>query len=115
MTPRGASLAARELPLLVELNALKRIRVAGKHGSLAAQLFRRAWAAVVAGEPVARVALRETAHAVVATRLAGIDAGVLAAAGLAADARAALLQRAFDASAAALHPDLAHQLRAPRP
>ena len=102
---------ARLLPLFRELNNLKRIRVAGKHGSWAERMFKRAWNRVVAGVPPAEVATSEAAGAVVATLLAGIDAGVLAEGGVDAPARLDVLQRAFDAAAAPLDPAFSARLR----
>ena len=96
--PRLAALAG----LLGELSDLKRVRVAGREGSLAERLFARAWAAIAAGEDAGEVALRETARAVAATRLAGVDADVLAEGGLDDAAIATLLGRAVDEAAAGL-------------
>ena len=100
------------LPLFRQLNDLKRIRVAGAFGSVAERLFRRSWSRLIAGEELQIVALGETAGAVVAAKLAGIDAAVLADGGLNTDQRLEVLQRAFDASAAALPAEFAAQLRA---
>ncbi len=102
----------RLLPLFRELNGLKRVRVAGKNGSWAERLFVRAWTRLIAGEEVGRVACEETASAVVATSLAGIDAEVLAAGGIPKSARLEILQRAFDAASHPLSPALADILRA---
>lgn len=100
--PRPDVLAtvARLLPLLRELNNLKRIRVAGKPGSWAERFFVRVWGRLVNGEGVQQVALEETAHAVVATLLAGVDCGVLAAGGLPVEVQLGIVRRAFDAAAA---------------
>jgi 5'-deoxynucleotidase YfbR-like HD superfamily hydrolase len=99
--------------LLGELSDLKRVRVAGRSGSLAEQAFRRAWGALVAGEPLADVAARETGRALAATRLAGIDAGVLRGCGV---DPAPVLRRAVEdpalAAAALTDPPAA---RGPRP
>lgn len=100
------------LPLFRELNDLKRIRSAGVVGSFAQRLFGRSWSRLVAGESLRRVALSETARAVVAAKLAGIDAAVLAQGGLNADEQLQILQRAFDASADILPPEFAAELRA---
>ena len=100
------------LPLFRELNDLKRLRVAALDGSIAQRLFRRSWVRLVAGEPLEIVALSETANAVVAAKLAGIDAQVLSDGGLETDARLQILQRSFDASAQVLPADFAQQLRA---
>ena len=102
----------RLLPLFRELNGLKRVRVAGKDGSWAERLFVRAWARLIAAEDVARVAREETASAVVATLLAGIDAQVLADGGLPAEARREILHRAFDTACHPLSPASAESLRA---
>lgn len=100
------------LPLFRELNDLKRIRVASRPGSIAERLFRRAWVRLVRGEPLETVALNETAHAVASARLAGIDARVLADAGLPPETRSEILRRGFDAVAGPLDPALADRLRA---
>jgi hypothetical protein len=94
------------LPLFRELNDLKRIRVAGKTGSLAERLFLNSWVRLVAGEALAEVARSEAASAVAAARLAGIDAGVLAAGGFSAEERLAVLQSGLDAAAGPLDPEL---------
>ncbi len=87
------------LPLLRELNDLKRGRVAGTDGSLSAQSFARTWAALVAGEAPAAVARRETARALVAVRLPGYDEALLTGLGMTeAAARAALTQALRDAA-----------------
>ncbi len=91
------SAAAALLPLLLELNDLKRIRVADRDGSLATRVFRRAWHRIVRGDDLTRVALNETAHAVAAARLAGIDARVLQDGGFAQAQAQTVLERSFDA------------------
>lgn len=108
----GADSLALLLPLCRELNGLKRIRVAGKKGSLAERLFLRVWGRLVAGEEPGRIAYEESAAAVAATLLAGIDADVLAAGQVPGEARREILQRAFDAAARPLGPALAAVLRA---
>ena len=100
------------LPLFRELNGLKRIRVAGKTGSWAERLFVRAWARLIAEEDPGQVAREETASAVVATLLAGIDAEVLADGEIPAEARLEILQRAFDTACHPLPPASAGSLRA---
>ncbi len=69
-------------PILGEINDLKRVRVAGRAGSLADQGFARSWGALIAGQSPERVARRELAFAVAAARLGGIDAAALLDAGL---------------------------------
>jgi 5'-deoxynucleotidase YfbR-like HD superfamily hydrolase len=88
--------------LLAEMGDLKRVRVAGRVGSLAEQSFRRAWAALAAGSPIEVVAQAEAAAAVAATRLGGIDAGVLQAGGLTGEDTIAVLERGIDAVAGPL-------------
>ena len=83
-------------PLFARLTDLKRIRTPD-HGreSLATVGFRRAWAALVAGDDPRQVALRETALALAATELGGIDANVLESAGLTAAEALAVARRAL--------------------
>ena len=100
------------LPLFRELNGLKRIRVAGKDGSWAERLFCRAWTRLIVGEDVGQIAREETASAVVATLLAGIDAEVLAAGEIPPNARLEILRRAFDTACQSLPPALTGSLRA---
>ncbi len=99
-------------PLLAEIGDAKRIRVAAGPGSLAEQAFTRAWARLVDGQDVADVAYSETAAAVARARLAGIDAGVLTAAGLSDDEALAVLRRGFDEVAGPLDTGLRDRLRA---
>ena len=68
--------------LFGELGDLKRIRSAGREGSIASRLFRRAWSDLAGGGDPRSVAITVTAAAVAAARLGDIDRGVLAAAGL---------------------------------
>ena len=102
---------ARLVPLFRELNDLKRIRVAGRTGSLAQRAFLRAWVRLIDGEDLTTVALNETAQALAAARLAGVDAAVLAAGGVDAEARLAVLRRGLDSVAGPLEPGLVERLR----
>ncbi len=109
---KGVSGVAALLPLLRQLNDLKRIRVAGKEGSIAERLFLRAWGALLNGIPLRNVMLGETARAVAAARLAGIDAEVLKSGGIYPEGkRAAVLQNAFDSVGSAIEPNFANELR----
>lgn len=108
------SLAALR-PLLQEVGDAKRVRVAGRTGSLSEQAFSRAWARLVEGEEPSDVALSETAAAVARARLAGIDAGVLTAAGLSPDEALDVVRAGFDEVAGPLDDDLAAGLRAALP
>ena len=68
------------LPLLRELNDLKRVRSAGRGGSVATRLFRQSWRGVLDGST--DLALTMTARTLSAARLGDLDATVLRAAGL---------------------------------
>ena len=97
--------------LLRQVRDLKRVRDARGPRSLAERAFGRAWARLAAGERVEAVALSETAAAVAAVRLAGIDADVMTAHGLSADEAAGVLRRAFDDVAGPLDGGLRQRLR----
>ena len=100
------------LPLFRELNDLKRLRVADRDGSIAERLFRRAWACLIADEDLESLALTETARAMVAAKLAGVDAEVLADGGLDKKQRLEVLGRAFEAAAHDLPAEFAARLEA---
>ncbi len=97
--------------ILAELGELKRVRAAGRPGSVACEGFRRAWAALLAGDAAEAVAAREAACALASARLGAIDRAVLRACGLDEDAAAGVLERAFDAVAAPLPDALRDALR----
>lgn len=101
---------AAVLPLLRELNDLKRVRVAGREGSLAEQLFGRAWGALVAGEAPATVALREAARALIGVRLPGYDVALLGTLGLAETAATQVLHQALHDAGQPLDANLVTQL-----
>ncbi|GEO37336.1 hypothetical protein SAE02_14840 [Skermanella aerolata] len=105
------SVDAALIPLLREINDLKRVRAAGIDGTLAARAFRRSWGRLVAGDSLVTVALRETALAVAGCRLGGIDRTMLTRAGLSDGEATEVLQSAFDAVAEPLDPLLAAALR----
>lgn len=105
------SVDAALVPLLREINDLKRVRAAGIDGTLAARAFRRSWGRLVAGDSPVTVALRETALAVAGCRLGGIDRTMLTRAGLSDGEATEVLQSAFDAVAEPLDPLLAAALR----
>lgn len=88
------------MPLLRGLEDLKRIRSAGRDGSIAERLFAGAWSALAAGEPVAEVARHTVRRALEATVMGDLDAGVMAEAGVPAEAARRIL-RATAAEAAA--------------
>ncbi|WP_238536487.1 hypothetical protein [Stigmatella aurantiaca] len=99
-------------PLLSELLDLKRVRTPDHPQGLSAQGFRRAWAALAAGVEPIRVALRETALALAAVRLGGMDAAVLHRAGLSSEAATNVLRRSLEAAAIPLDPRLRERLHA---
>ncbi len=98
--------------LLAQVRDLKRVRDARSVRSLAERQFGRAWARLLAGEPVEAVALSETAAAVAAVRLAGLDAAVMREHGLTEAEATGVLQRAFDDVAGPVDGDLRDGLRA---
>ena len=88
---------AAAVPLLRELGDLKRLRDARGPGSLADRAFLRSWRRLLAGHDGTTVALEETARALAAARLAGVDADVLRLAGLTPQEVLDVLRRSFDA------------------
>ncbi|RZK59468.1 MAG: hypothetical protein EOO59_07685, partial [Hymenobacter sp.] len=108
--PEALAELAAVLPLLRELNDLKRVRVAGRDNSLAEQLFAQAWAALVAGEDLTTVALCETARALTGVRLPGYDEPLLSSLGLAENDATQVLQQALRDAAQPLVPSLVEQL-----
>lgn len=72
----------RLLPLFGEIGDLKRITSAGRAGSIATRLFAAAWSDLAAGHPIEPVAFCTAARALVATRVADLDAGCLASLGI---------------------------------
>ena len=102
----------RLVPLAVELCDLKRIRDASSPDTLASRMFRRAWAALLAGRDPAAIAIQATADALAAARLGGIDRGALAAAGVLGADATAILVRSFDEVAGPVDARLCDTLRA---
>ncbi len=98
--------------LLSEIGELKRVRAAGRRWTVAAEGFRRSWAAVIAGEDAGDVARRETATALAAARLGAVDREVLGRCGLDPEAAAGVLERSFDAVAGAVGEPRRSELRA---
>jgi hypothetical protein len=115
------SLAARNIPvalarlaglrpLLSELLDLKRVRTPDHPQGLSAHGFRRAWAALAAGVAPGRVALRETALALAAVRLGGMDLEVLQRAGMSCEEATDVLRRGVEAASGSLEPHLRERL-----
>lgn len=108
------------VPLFSEMGDLKRVRVAGHTRSMAERAFGAAWGALADGADPAAVAMRCTAVAVAGAKLAGIDAEVMARAGLRDDEIAGVLADGFALAAAdvvadPLRGDLVATLDAPVP
>lgn len=83
MTERLHAHLARLQPIFARIGDCKRIRTAADAPtSFAGRRFATTWADLAAGVPVADIAVRETAAALVACELAGIDARALRAGGL---------------------------------
>jgi len=82
--------------LLGEIGDLKRIRSAGRLGSIATRLFRLAWAELTGGAAAADVAHRVTAQALAAARLGDLDRSLLVKAGLPTAEVDAILCRAVE-------------------
>ena len=83
------------LPLLRELGDLKRIRSAGRDGSVATRLFEKGWAAWLRGEDAEAVALRCMAQALAAARLGDLDHAKLSELGLSQSECLGVLERAI--------------------
>lgn len=99
------------LPLLRELGDLKRIRSAGRTGSVATRLFEAAWAALLEGEDAGAVAERAMAHGLAATRLGDLDHATLTTLGFAPADAVTVLENAIDEVGGALNPWLVAQLK----
>lgn len=114
----GAAAPAALRELFVEMNDLKRVRSAGREGSIAERLFAQGWGLLTGGASPDDVALDIAATTLAATRLCDLDAAFLSAAGLSDAAASAVLVAGFDAVTGDLDPDLRDRLRtrlAPRP
>ena len=106
------SLTPDLLPLLRELGDLKRIRSAGRNGTIATRLFEKGWSAWLAGEALDTVALRAMAQALAAARLGDLDEATLRTLGLSHADRQATLARAIDEVSRPLDRDLVAALKA---
>ena len=111
----GIADVARLLPLLRELGNLKRIRSAGRDGSVAERLFLSSWAALMQGETIDRVMARVCAAALVAVRLGDLDRQCLSDLGLNETEISSTLQQAFDEVVPPLDPRFIAKLRAAVP
>ena len=107
----GPAAPAELRDLFVEMNDLKRVRSAGRVGSIAERLFAQGWSALTGGATAEDVALDITATALAATRLCDLDAAFLASAGLSDEAVSGVLVDGFDSVTPALDPALRETLR----
>ena len=102
---------ARLVPLLSEIGDLKRLRAAGRAGTHAEGVFRRSWAALLAGEPADDVARREAAAGVAAARMGSRDYPMLRRAGLSDEDSKDVLAASLDSVADALPEETRDTLR----
>ena len=102
---------ARLRELFGELGDCKRIRSAGRTGSIAERAFASAWAALCAGVPAERVMRGTVARALAAARLGDLDFETLETLGLDTAAVQEVLRSGFDAVAVDLDPALRAALR----
>lgn len=112
MSPPVPGFTDADLPLLRELGDLKRIRSAGRDGTIAARRFLAGWAALTGGVDPADVMRRTVASSAVAARLGDLDLPKLIELGLSRDEAVAVLERAWDEVAGDLAQPLAGELRA---
>ena len=98
----GPSIGPAQRELMRELIDLKRVRSAGRDGSVATRLFRAGWAMLVAGAQPDDVAARVTAAGIAAARLGDLDHAKLLDLGLTASAAVEVLRRGFDELAGAI-------------
>ena len=101
-----------QLPLLRELGDLKRIRSAGREGTIATRRFLQGWAALAAGMDPGEVMRRTVASALVAARLGDLDLPKLVELGLTREQAVDVLERAWDELAGDVPQPLAGTLRA---
>lgn len=99
------------LPLLREIGDLKRIRSAGRNGTVATRTFEAGWTAWIDGQDSGEIAHRAMAQGLAATRLADLDHKTLAVLGLTNDERQVVLERAVDEVSGALDPELIRKLK----
>lgn len=86
------------VPILSEINDLKRITSAQYEGSIATRLFARAWGLLASGTAVDETCWRITGEALAAARLGDIDRDVLSEAGVPDEDATAILIRAAEAA-----------------
>ncbi|NVD45292.1 hypothetical protein [Qipengyuania atrilutea] len=113
------SLTPAVLPLLRELGDLKRIRSAGRAGSIATRLFESGWSAWLGGGDQTDIAYRAMAAGLAAARLGDLDYAKLGELGMSDEERLSAMERSVDEVAgpldAALVKRLKSQLGSPLP
>lgn len=107
--PAGSIAGLREL--FGELSDLKRVRSAGRVGSVAERGFIQAWRALAAGVPPERAMRESAASALAAARLGDLDRAMLRELGLDEHATRLVLRRAFEDVTPSLASDLVGILR----
>ena len=105
------SLSPAVLPLLRELGDLKRIRSAGRDGSIATRLFESGWSAWLAGGDREAIAYRAMAAGLAAARLGDLDYAKLGELGLSDDDRNASMRRSIDEVTGSLDAQLIARLK----
>ena len=98
------------LSLLMEVGELKRVRSAGRAGSVAERLFADGWARLVAGVPVEAAMRANVGRALAAVRLGDLDGAVLLGLGLDEEAAAGVLRAGLAAVVGAVEAGLAERL-----
>ncbi len=111
-TGRNAPLGPQHAALFRELNDLKRIRSAGREGSIATRLFATGWGALASAIAPERVMRVTVSTALAAVRLGDLDRQGLTRCGLSSSDAVTVLQRGFDEVSTALQPSFAAMLRA---
>ena len=99
------------LSLVQELGELKRVRSAGRAGSIATRLFLTSWSRLAGGMRPDEAMRYDVASALAAARLGDLDRGTLVDAGVPPDRVLGILERGFDAVSVAIDPALAERLR----
>lgn len=103
------------LSLLAEVGELKRVRSAGRPGSIAERLFADGWRWLLAGSPSDQAMRAHVGRALAAARLGDIDAPVLLALGLDERAADGILDEALAEAGEAVSPPLLARLTATVP
>ena len=98
------------LGVLRELGHLKRVRSAGRSGSIAERLFAASWSRLLAGQPNEQVWRQATAEALAATLLGDLNHQALHAAGLSHEETRGVLLRGLRDAAADVDAEMRRQL-----